>query len=83
MKLYPEEASYEFESEDAESERCLECNKVCNICSEVCPNRANVMIKVEGVLKNRNQILHIDGMCNECETVLSFALMKVHHIKRN
>ena len=55
-----------FESEDAESERCLECNKVCNICSEVCPNRANVMIKVEGVLKNRNQILHIDGMCNEC-----------------
>jgi len=55
-----------FDTEDDESERCLECNKVCNICSEVCPNRANVMIKVEGVLKNRNQILHIDGMCNEC-----------------
>jgi putative selenate reductase len=55
-----------FESEKVESERCLECNYICNICSEVCPNRANVMVKVENGFVNRNQILHIDGICNEC-----------------
>ncbi|AFQ43298.1 putative selenate reductase subunit YgfK [Desulfosporosinus meridiei] len=50
-----------------ESERCLECNKVCNICAEVCPNRANLMIPVNGKgLTNMNQILHVDGMCNVC-----------------
>ncbi|WP_459928804.1 putative selenate reductase subunit YgfK [Desulfosporosinus burensis] len=50
-----------------ESERCLECNKVCNICAEVCPNRANLMIPVNGKgLTNMNQILHMDGMCNVC-----------------
>jgi len=50
-----------------ESERCLECNKVCNICAEVCPNRANLMIPVNGAgLTNIDQILHVDGMCNVC-----------------
>ncbi|EHQ88456.1 putative selenate reductase subunit YgfK [Desulfosporosinus youngiae] len=50
-----------------ESDRCLECNKVCNICAEVCPNRANLMIPVNGKgLTNMNQILHVDGMCNVC-----------------
>ncbi|HVJ50232.1 putative selenate reductase subunit YgfK [Desulfitobacterium sp.] len=42
-----------------EAERCLECNTVCNICTEVCPNRANIALAT-------NQILHVDGMCNEC-----------------
>jgi putative selenate reductase, YgfK subunit len=50
-----------------ESGRCLECNKICNICAEVCPNRANLMIPVNGQgFTNLNQILHVDGMCNEC-----------------
>lgn len=50
-----------------ESGRCLECNKVCNICAEVCPNRANLMIPVNGKgFTNLNQILHVDGMCNVC-----------------
>lgn len=50
-----------------ESGRCLECNKVCNICAEVCPNRANLMIPVNGHgLTNISQILHVDGMCNVC-----------------
>ena len=71
-----------FETEDAESERCLECNKACNICSEVCPNRANVMIKVEGVLKRQKPDIHRWYVMN-AETVLSFALMKVLHIRRN
>ncbi|HWQ41168.1 MAG TPA: putative selenate reductase subunit YgfK [Desulfosporosinus sp.] len=58
---------------DQESSRCLECNTVCNICAEVCPNRANLMIPVKGQgLLNLNQILHIDGMCNECGNCATF-----------
>jgi len=53
------------------AEKCLECNAVCNVCVEVCPNRANVAIRVEG-LKNVNQVLHIDGMCNACGNCESF-----------
>lgn len=53
--------------DEQEAGRCLECNKVCNICAEVCPNRANLMIPVKGQgFSNLNQILHVDGMCNEC-----------------
>lgn len=48
-----------------EGERCLKCDEICEICTEVCPNRANVMIKVNG-FNNVHQIVHIDGMCNEC-----------------
>ncbi len=39
--------------------RCLSCDTLCEICCDVCPNRANVTI-------GENKILHIDGMCNEC-----------------
>ncbi|NLT96645.1 MAG: putative selenate reductase subunit YgfK [Christensenellaceae bacterium] len=42
--------------------RCLNCDAVCEVCCEVCPNRANVSVMVEG----RPQIVHVDGMCNEC-----------------
>ncbi|WP_407310416.1 putative selenate reductase subunit YgfK [Desulfosporosinus sp. SB140] len=59
--------------DDKEPGRCLECNHICNICTEVCPNRANLMIPVEGEgLTNRNQILHVDGMCNECGNCETF-----------
>ncbi len=44
--------------------RCLSCQTVCETCMEVCPNRANVAITVPGI--RQNQILHVDGMCNEC-----------------
>lgn len=51
----------------SEHRRCLECNVLCNLCVEVCPNRANVAIQVtDGHGERRQQILHIDGMCNEC-----------------
>ncbi|MCL2856464.1 MAG: putative selenate reductase subunit YgfK [Oscillospiraceae bacterium] len=45
-----------------ESERCLECATVCECCVDVCPNRANVSLVVDG----RLQIVHLDYMCNEC-----------------
>ena len=44
--------------------RCLGCPSVCEVCADVCPNRANVVIHVPG--KCQAQILHMDGMCNEC-----------------
>jgi putative selenate reductase len=56
-----------------ESDRCLECSYICNICVEVCPNRANFAVKVNnGNLKCRNQVIHIDGMCNECGNCQAF-----------
>jgi len=59
--------------DEQETGRCLECNDVCDICAEVCPNRANVMIPVNGQgLGNLNQILHVDGMCNECGNCATF-----------
>ena len=44
--------------------RCLGCSTVCETCADVCPNRANVAIKVAG--KCQEQVIHVDGMCNEC-----------------
>ena len=44
--------------------RCLGCGSVCEVCCDVCPNRANVAIKVPGLAKH--QVVHVDGMCNEC-----------------
>ncbi|OUP08689.1 4Fe-4S dicluster domain-containing protein [Collinsella sp. An2] len=41
----------------------LDC-LACRACMTVCPNRANVVIEVPGF--KRKQIVHVDGMCNEC-----------------
>jgi len=51
------------ESAKCEGERCLTCNVVCQVCADVCPNRANVVIELPD---GRHQILHVDRMCNEC-----------------
>ena len=37
---------------------------MCEVCADVCPNRANVAIEVPGLAQH--QIVHVDGMCNEC-----------------
>ena len=51
------------ESAKCEGDRCLTCNVVCQVCADVCPNRANVVIELPD---GRRQILHVDRMCNEC-----------------
>ena len=51
------------ESTKCEGNRCLTCNVVCQVCADVCPNRANVVIELPD---GRQQILHVDRMCNEC-----------------
>ena len=57
------------ESAKREGERCLSCNVVCQVCADVCPNRANVVIALPD---GRRQILHVDRMCNECGNCLVF-----------
>ncbi|MDR2371348.1 MAG: hypothetical protein LBD71_07690, partial [Treponema sp.] len=55
--------------------RCLSCNALCEICTDVCPNRANVMIELAsapGALRGTRQIVHIDRMCNECGNCATF-----------
>ena len=51
-----------------ESSRCLECNYICNKCVDVCPNRANIAIRINGggPLTDLFQIVHLDAFCNEC-----------------
>lgn len=51
------------ESAKREGDRCLACNVVCQVCADVCPNRANVVIELPD---GRHEILHVDRMCNEC-----------------
>jgi putative selenate reductase len=57
-----------------EGQRCLECDSVCNICVDVCPNRANVAIPTahDHNFRNRYQILHLDSYCNECGNCATF-----------
>ena len=40
----------------------VECKVVCGSCVNVCPNRANTTVVVEGT----KRMLHIDDSCNEC-----------------
>ena len=54
--------------------RCLGCSTVCGVCADVCPNRANVVIRVPD--KCQAQILHVDGMCNECGNCAVFCPYK-------
>jgi putative selenate reductase len=62
-KIWERKGNLDMQKDDAsEGERCLGCQEVCEICMEVCPNRANVTVEIDG----RGQIVHVDGMCNEC-----------------
>ncbi len=71
--LVPQLEADVFEEEyQAETERCLECNFLCNKCVSVCPNRANIAVKVGNGLEKENQILHLDALCNECGNCETF-----------
>lgn len=61
----------EPEMTDTQSDtRCLTCDFICENCTEVCPNRANIAIHVPGA--KMHQIIHVDYMCNECGNCRSF-----------
>lgn len=56
-----------------ETSRCLQCDTVCTKCVDVCPNRANVAVAAPGgEFTDRFQILHLDGLCNECGNCATF-----------
>ncbi|MGI6109043.1 MAG: putative selenate reductase subunit YgfK, partial [Eubacteriaceae bacterium] len=55
---------------EPEADRCLECSTICEACTDVCPNRANIAITVPGV--KMPQIIHVDRMCNECGNCIIF-----------
>jgi putative selenate reductase len=47
--------------------RCLSCGEICELCCDVCPNRANVMVNPASSLSaGGHQVVHIDRLCNEC-----------------
>jgi putative selenate reductase len=49
--------------------RCLSCAEICEICVDVCPNRANVLVLAPAAGGSSfpvHQVVHIDRMCNEC-----------------
>lgn len=50
--------------------RCLQCDAICEVCTEVCPNRANMVVQVPGLM--HHQIVHLDALCNECGNCRSF-----------
>ena len=66
----------------AEAARCLQCQEICDRCVEVCPNRANLAIRVEPVrlllrgeqieIRQSRQIVHVDDLCNECGNCSTF-----------
>lgn len=59
----------DYNCAEKEASRCLNCHTICQACVQVCPNRANVAIEVEGM---KPQIVHIDRMCNECGNCIVF-----------
>jgi putative selenate reductase len=52
---------------NSDAYRCLSCGEICEICCDVCPNRANVMVNPASSLSAEgHQVVHIDRLCNEC-----------------
>ncbi|GHV68310.1 putative selenate reductase subunit YgfK [Spirochaetia bacterium] len=62
-------------SDNTDACRCLSCNTICEICADVCPNRANVMVALNmenSQTESSHQIVHMDRMCNECGNCATF-----------
>jgi putative selenate reductase len=57
---------------DTESRRCLGCRALCMKCVEVCPNRANTLVRAATGFRDEAQIVHIDAFCNECGNCATF-----------
>ncbi len=53
-----------------DADRCLHCDTVCENCVDVCPNRANLSIKIDGL--EQAEIVHFDDFCNECGNCTMF-----------
>lgn len=69
-EIYARKGILRETGEGKESDRCLSCNIVCENCVDVCPNRANVSIRVPKM--EQEQVIHVDSLCNECGNCRSF-----------
>ncbi len=70
-----------YDSAGKETERCLACSTVCECCVQVCPNRANIAIRIDET--SMPQILHVDRMCNECGNCTMFCPYEARRIKKS
>lgn len=70
QSVYDKKGILREPGECREADRCLSCHTVCENCVDVCPNRANIAIRVPGMAKA--QVIHVDAMCNECGNCKSF-----------
>jgi putative selenate reductase len=54
-----------------EARRCLQCDVLCNICTTVCPNRANMAFTIEPIEFRVQQVVNSgkDAYINDLETV--------------
>ena len=68
--VYSKKGNLKEIPKDAEFNRCLTCDFICESCAEVCPNRANISLKIDGA--KMSQIIHVDYMCNECGNCETF-----------
>ena len=68
--VYSKKGNLKEISKDAEFNRCLTCDFICESCAEVCPNRANISLKIDEA--KMSQIIHVDYMCNECGNCETF-----------
>lgn len=75
-KAYRKNPKKERGEREAAGLPLFDCRGACTICADVCPNRANIGVRVfradESGLQYERQILHIDGMCNECGNCATF-----------
>lgn len=62
--IYNEKGNICLDCNASTDSRCLGCPTVCEVCCDVCPNRANIALPIKGF--DRPQIVHIDALCNEC-----------------
>lgn len=68
--VIPKRAELVHSCDRCEKDRCIECHVVCESCVDVCPNRANLTLNIDGMAMN--QIVHVDYMCNECGNCATF-----------
>jgi putative selenate reductase len=71
-RLIPSSGADDAEACAVEARRCLGCRTLCMKCVEVCPNRANTLVRVPGSFRDEAQVVHLDALCNECGTCTTF-----------
>ncbi|QUI23482.1 putative selenate reductase subunit YgfK [Vallitalea pronyensis] len=69
-RAYAKKGILEMPVSNSDGNRCLECSTICEACVDVCPNRANITVKIPS--QHMPQIIHLDNMCNECGNCETF-----------